>query len=381
MFTARYLFRGSSLGNFNNHILRCEVKSTLIKYKSQNLIRIKSTTASTVLPNDNKSSGVPVKEKLAARIVNSAPQNIQPYLKLMRLDRPIGSWLLFWPCSWGIASAAAPGCFPDFYMLMLFGTGALVMRGAGCTINDMWDRDIDAKVERTKNRPLVNNEITMKQAVLFLGGQLSLGLAILLQLNWYTVLVGASSLLLVISYPLMKRFTYWPQLVLGFTFNWGALVGYSAITGYIEPTICLPLYLAGVCWTLIYDTIYAHQDREDDLRIGIKSTALKFKEDTKLWLSGFGTFMTGSLAFSGIMNSQTWPYYTAVGLVASHLANQIVTLNINSASDCSKKFISNSWVGFVLFSGIFLGNLLKKDVKTEECGIVENCNIVVPLVN
>lgn len=312
-----------------------------------------------------------VKPSIASRIVDSAPKHAQPYLKLMRIDKPIGSWLLFWPCSWSIASATAPGALPDLHMLALFGMGALVMRGAGCTINDMWDRDIDAKVERTKDRPLVNGDVSMKQALVFLGGQLSVGLLILLQLNWYSVFLGASSLGLVISYPLMKRFTYWPQLVLGFTFNWGALLGYSAIKGYVDLATCLPLYLAGVCWTIVYDTIYAHQDKTDDLRLGIKSTAIKFNDDTKLWLSGFSATMIGSLIVSGLMNVQTWPYYITVVIISSHLAYQISTLKINNAADCSRKFISNAQVGFILFCGIVLGNLFKnKQIKKESVNTV-----------
>lgn len=303
---------------------------------------------------------------LATRLVHIVPKNVQPYLKLMRLDKPIGSWLLFWPCSWSIASAASPGCFPDFYMIALFGTGALVMRGAGCTINDMWDRDIDSKVERTKQRPLVSGEITMKQALVFLGFQLSVGLAILLQLNWYSVFLGASSLGLVITYPLMKRVTYWPQLVLGFTFNWGALLGYSAIRGYVDWSLCLPLYLSGVCWTIIYDTIYAHQDKNDDLRLGIKSTAIKFNKNTKVWLSAFATTMTGGLILSGIVNSQTWPYYVGIGLISTHLASQISTLDIDNANDCAKKFISNAQVGFILFCSVVFGNLMKKYKENKE---------------
>ncbi|XP_057652344.1 4-hydroxybenzoate polyprenyltransferase, mitochondrial [Diorhabda carinulata] len=308
-------------------------------------------------PSDNKS--------LTAKLVNNSPKKVQPYLKLVRFDRPIGTLLLFWPCSWSIASAAVPGSIPDLSMLSLFATGALVMRGAGCTINDMWDKDIDGKVARTKERPLVNGDISMKQAFVFLAGQLSVGLAILLQLNWPSVFLGASSLALVVTYPLMKRVTYWPQLVLGLTFNWGALLGYSAIHGYVDVPICVPLYLAGVCWTIIYDTIYAHQDKSDDLRLGIKSTALKFNDYTKIWLSGFASTMIGSLILSGIMNSQTWPYYTAVSLVSLHIANQIISLKVNDASDCSRKFLSNSTVGFIIFCGITLGILLKKEKPKE----------------
>lgn len=170
-----------------------------------------------------------------------------------------GSWLLFWPCGWSIALSATAGGLPDLQTLALFGCGALIMRGAGCTINDLWDKDIDAKVERTKNRPLVNNEIKPLDAWVFLSGQLSVGLMVLLQLNWTSIVIGASSLGLVIVYPLMKRITYWPQFVLGMTFNYGALLGWCATQGSINLAACLPLYIAGISWTIIYDTIYAHQ--------------------------------------------------------------------------------------------------------------------------
>lgn len=261
-------------------------------------------------------------------------------------------------------------------MLTLFGTGALIMRGAGCTINDMWDRDIDSRVARTADRPLVNGDISMMQAWTFLAFQLSAGLAVLLQMDWNTVFLGASSMGLVITYPLMKRFTYWPQLMLGFTFNWGALLGYSAVKGYVDVPVCLPLYVAGICWTIVYDTIYAHQDRKDDMILGIKSTAIKFGEDTKLWLSVFGASMIGSLVFSGMMNQQTLPFYLAVSLVATHLVSQIGTLDIENAGDCASKFVSNAQVGFIIFCGIVLGNLMKKEKKGEKQDTVYKMQMV-----
>lgn len=309
---------------------------------------------------------------IAATIVNKSSDRLQPYMKLMRIDKPIGSWLLFWPCGWSIAMAAPAGTFPDIKMLALFGIGAFVMRGAGCTINDMWDKDIDKKVERTRERPLVSGQVSQLQALTFLAGQLSLGLLILLQLNWYSVFLGASSLLLVVIYPLMKRVTYWPQLILGMTFNWGALLGWSAIHGSCDWSICLPLYVSGICWTILYDTIYAHQDKVDDVLLGIKSTALKFGDKTKLYLSGFGAIMIASLITSGITVEQTWPYYTAVTLVGSHLVNQIYTLDMNNPTDCAKKFISNSQVGMILFAGIILGNLMKKAPKKQNAGIIQS---------
>ncbi|XP_046394395.1 4-hydroxybenzoate polyprenyltransferase, mitochondrial [Ischnura elegans] len=303
---------------------------------------------------------------LAEQVVNSAPHQLQPYMKLMRLDRPIGTWLLFWPCGWSIAMSAMPGSLPDLYMLALFGAGAVVMRGAGCTINDMWDKDIDEKVHRSKNRPLVIGALSQSDALVFLAGQLGLGLLILLQLNWYSVMLGASSLGLVVIYPLMKRVTHWPQLILGMTFNWGALLGCSAVQGSCDWAMCLPLYISGICWTIVYDTIYAHQDKADDILLGIKSTAIKFGENTKYWLSGFGTTMIAGLVTAGMQCNQTLPYYIAVAIVGSHLAKQLLTLDINNPADCSKKFISNQRVGLILFLGIVLGTLLKDETKEKE---------------
>ncbi|XP_066430491.1 LOW QUALITY PROTEIN: 4-hydroxybenzoate polyprenyltransferase, mitochondrial [Eleutherodactylus coqui] len=295
----------------------------------------------------------------AAAVVEAMPKTVQPYLRLMRLDRPIGTWLLYLPCTWSIALAAQPGCLPDFSMLALFGTGAVLMRGAGCTINDMWDKDFDKKVARTANRPLAAGDITRFQSLVFLGGQLTLALGVLLCLNYYSIVLGAASLSLVLTYPLMKRITYWPQLVLGLTFNWGALLGWAAIKGSCDWSVCLPLYASGVMWTLIYDTIYAHQDKADDVLVGVKSTALRFNEQTKPWLSGFSLAMLTGLTLTGLNCDQTAPYYAAVALIGGHLVHQIYTLDINNAEDCWKKFTANRTVGFLLFLGIVLGNLWK----------------------
>ncbi|CAH6882155.1 4-hydroxybenzoate polyprenyltransferase, mitochondrial [Phodopus roborovskii] len=300
----------------------------------------------------------------AAAVVNSAPRPLQPYLRLMRLDKPIGTWLLYLPCTWSIGLAAEPGCFPDWYMLSLFGTGAILMRGAGCTINDMWDRDFDKKVMRTANRPIAAGDISTFQSFIFLGGQLTLALGVLLCLNYYSIAMGAASLLLVVTYPLMKRITFWPQLALGLTFNWGALLGWSAVKGSCDPAVCLPLYFSGVMWTLIYDTIYAHQDKKDDALIGLKSTALLFRENTKKWLSSFGVVMLGALSLAGANCGQTLPYYAAVAAVGAHLTHQIYTVDIHRPEDCWDKFTSNRTLGILLFLGIVLGNLWKE--KTEE---------------
>lgn len=302
---------------------------------------------------------IPIKKPWSVLFVEKSPKPFQPYLRLMRVDRPIGSWLLFWPCAWSIGLAAEPGFFPDWQMLALFGAGAFIMRGAGCTINDLWDKDLDGKVARTKDRPLVRREVTPFQTLVFLGGQLSIALAILLQLNWYSVILGASSLGLVVIYPLAKRVTHWPQLILGCTFNWGALLGWSAIHGQVDWNICLPLYVGGICWTMIYDTIYAHQDKADDLILGMKSTAIKFGSKTKPYLAGFGTAMISSLALVGYMNDQMIPYYLTLGFVAVQLTNQILTLKINDPKDCANKFVSNNILGLIFFIGIVIGNMCK----------------------
>lgn len=270
----------------------------------------------------------PPTNKPSKQLTTQINDAVSPYIRLMRMDRPIGTYLLFWPCAWSIALSANAGCWPDFHMLALFATGALVMRGAGCTINDLWDRDIDKKVERTRNRPLASGEISTFDAIVFLSAQLSLGLLVLVQLNLESIMLGACSLGLVVTYPLMKRITYWPQLVLGMAFNWGALLGWCATQGAVDWSACLPLYLSGICWTIVYDTIYAHQDKDDDIQIGVKSTALRFGDNTKIWLSGFTAAMLAGLTTAGLACDQTLPYYASVGIVGGHLIQQ-VTIKTN----------------------------------------------------
>nr|VDD40234.1 unnamed protein product [Brassica oleracea] len=299
------------------------------------------------------------------------PERARGYAKLARLDKPIGTWLLAWPCMWSIALAADPGSLPSFKMMGLFGCGAILLRGAGCTINDLLDQDIDTKVDRTRLRPIASGLLTPFQGLQFLLLQLLLGLGILLQLNNYSRLLGASSLFLVFSYPLMKRFTFWPQAFLGLTINWGALLGWAAVKGSVEPAVVLPLYLSGICWTLVYDTIYAHQvlfnsimksnrvailqDKEDDVKVGVKSTALRFGDNTKLWLTGFGTESMGLLALSGLSADLGWQYYASLVAASGQLGWQIGTADFSSRPDCSRKFVSNKWFGAIIFSGVVLG--------------------------
>ncbi|KAG9290758.1 hypothetical protein G9A89_011721 [Geosiphon pyriformis] len=275
------------------------------------------------------------------------PANFVPYAKLARLDRPIGTWLLYIPCTWSISMAAYNAHLPvteTAFMLALFGIGSFVMRGAGCTINDMWDYRIDKMVERTRTRPLASGEISQFKALCFLGVQLSAGLAVLTQLNLYSILLGAASLSFVTIYPYMKRVTYWPQLFLGFAFNWGALLGWPAMLGSSDWSVTLPLYASGVCWTLVYDTIYAHQDKSFDLKVGVKSTALLFDSHTREWLTFFSGSMISFVALAGYANGQGIPFYLISVLGAgTHFAWQLRTTNFDDITDCGKKFRSNKW--------------------------------------
>jgi 4-hydroxybenzoate polyprenyltransferase len=279
------------------------------------------------------------------------PGALRPYGSLARLDRPSGTWLLLLPCWWALALApAAAGDWPDWRLVLLFAVGALVMRGAGCTLNDIADREFDAKVARTATRPLPSGAVTLRQALVFLALQLALGLVILLCLNATAIGVGAASLLLVATYPFMKRVTYWPQAFLGLTFNWGCLLGWAAATGGLDWP-ALALYAAGLNWTLVYDTIYAHQDREDDLLVGVKSTALKFGRATRAWIGGFALLAAALWALAGWLHQVAWPWYAGVALAALHLGWQIATLDIDDPQGCKRRFQSNRWTGLLLVLG------------------------------
>ena len=279
---------------------------------------------------------------------------LRPYLRLARMDRPIGTWLLLLPCWWALA-LAAPG-WPDPWFLVLFAVGALVMRGAGCTVNDIADRDFDKQVARTAGRPIASGQISVTQAFAFLALQLGIGLAVLLQFNSYTVILGASSLVLVALYPFAKRVTYWPQLVLGLTFNWGALVGWAAVAGGLDAPAVL-LYAAGVLWTLGYDTIYAHQDKEDDVLVGVKSTALKFGDATRPWLAAFYGGTITLLAAAGVHAALHPAYFAGLAVAALHLTWQIRSLDLDDAKLCLARFKSNRDFGLIVLAAIIAGRL------------------------
>ncbi len=283
-----------------------------------------------------------------------APVWLRPYLHLARLDRPIGTWLLLLPCWWSVALASEG--WPPASLIALFAAGALIMRGAGCTLNDIADRNFDGKVARTATRPIPSGAVGITRAFLFLGLQLCLGLAVLLQFNFFAVFVGAASLLVVAVYPFMKRVTYWPQAVLGLAFNWGALLGWAAVRGDLAAPAGV-LYMAGILWTLGYDTIYAHQDKEDDILIGVKSTALKLGRNTRPWLIGFYTGTIVLIAVSGYLAQLGWAFYAGLALAALHLAWQALRLDIDDAKGCLRLFKSNRDFGLIVFAAMVLGRV------------------------
>lgn len=283
------------------------------------------------------------------------PPAVRPYLRLARLDRPIGTWLLLFPCWWSIA-LAAPSATQAAWLFVLFGVGSVVMRGAGCTINDIADHKFDAQVERTRARPIPSGAVSLKRAWAFLAAQLLVGLLILVQLNAFAIGMGVASLLLVFPYPLMKRITWWPQAWLGLTFNWGALMGWAAVRGEVGVPAVL-LYAAGILWTLGYDTIYAHQDKEDDALIGVKSTARRLGDDTPRWLVGFYGGAVLLIAAAGWTAGLSWPFYPLLALAAGQLAWQVKTGDIDNSADCLTKFKSNRHFGWLLLAAIAAGRL------------------------
>lgn len=282
------------------------------------------------------------------------PAWARPYAHLARLDRPIGTWLLLFPGWWGLALAARR--WPDPGLMALFALGAVVMRGAGCTLNDIADRDFDARVARTRLRPLPSGAVTVRQAIVFLMLQLAVGAAVLSSLNRASIALGIAVLGLIATYPFMKRITYWPQLFLGLNFNWGALVGWAAVTGGLSwPPILL--YLGGVFWTIGYDTIYAHQDKDDDALIGVKSSALALGSRTRPWLFAFYAAALLLWAAAGCLAGLGAAFWAGLGLAALQLAWQAARVSTDDPADCLAKFRSNRLVGWLVLGGIVAGRL------------------------
>jgi 4-hydroxybenzoate polyprenyltransferase len=289
-----------------------------------------------------------------------APLWLRPYLRLSRLDRPIGSWLLLMPCWWSAALAA--GIAHDVsrlpLILLLFFVGAFVMRGAGCTWNDITDRDLDAKVERTRSRPIPAGQVSVAQAAAFMVAQALIGLVVLLQFNRFAVVCGVGSLIIVAVYPFMKRITYWPQIVLGLAFSWGALMGFAVTFGRIDATALL-LYAGSIAWVIGYDTIYAHQDAEDDALIGIKSTALLFGANTRPALLLFYGAAVALIGSALVLAGAGWPAWIGLAAFAAHLCLQIAKLEISDPQLCLRLFKSNRDAGLLLFAGLLGDALLR----------------------
>ncbi|HEY0423672.1 MAG TPA: 4-hydroxybenzoate octaprenyltransferase [Rhodopila sp.] len=281
------------------------------------------------------------------------PRTWLPYLLLARVDRPIGTWLLFLPGLWGILLAHAS--LPETVRLVtLFAVGSLVMRAAGCVVNDLWDRDIDRKVARTAGRPLASGALRPRHALVFLMVLLLAGLVVLLQLNRLSQVLGVASLLLVGLYPLAKRVTWWPQLMMGFTFGFGAPLGYAAASGRLDAAWGA-LYAAAILWDLGFDTIYAHQDREDDALVGVHSTARLFGERTKPFLAACYAASVVVLALFGWLAGLGPWFYLMLVLPAGLLARQVIALNIDDAAVCLRLFRANREVGLAIGLAILAG--------------------------
>ncbi|CAK9783362.1 4-hydroxybenzoate polyprenyl transferase [Cutaneotrichosporon oleaginosum] len=318
-----------------------------------------SLTSSSSSPTSTAATAAPAPPPTAFdRFIPTWAAGLKPYLYLLRWDKPIGALLLYWPGAWAITMAStathAPLSTPLWY-LALFGVGAMVMRGAGCIINDMWDSKVDAKVERTATRPLAAGTVTHTAATVFLASQLTLGLGVLTQLNMYSIALGAASLPLIFVYPFMKRVTYYPQIVLGLCFEWGALLGWSAVAGSVDWSVAGPLYAGCVAYCVAYDTIYAHQDKRDDVTAGVKSTALAWGDKSKPIIGTLYTGFVCALTYAGYAMG-AGPLYYAISCVggAAHLAWQVITVDLDSRADCWKKFTSNGYIaGPLIWAGMF----------------------------
>ena len=301
-----------------------------------------------------------IKDEVKAHWATRLPPALLPYAQLMRLERPIGWWLLLLPCWWGmgLAQLSLGGGMPNLWHGLLFMIGAIVMRGAGCVVNDLADQDFDAKVDRTKNRPLPSGRVNRKQAYMFLAGLLLIGLLVLVQFNPLTIITSIASLAIVAVYPFMKRITYVPQLVLGMAFNWGALVGFTAETNSFSIATVV-LYLGGISWTMAYDTIYAHQDKEDDVLIGLKSTALLFGKSTKSWLIVFFTLSLALLTYALWLAHA--PPIAHIGILAAalHAIWQVRNFDDANSALCLQLFRANRNFGLLIVVGMIAGCFLK----------------------
>ncbi|MCL2470036.1 MAG: 4-hydroxybenzoate octaprenyltransferase [Alphaproteobacteria bacterium] len=285
------------------------------------------------------------------------PFAFRPFVRLARLDRPVGIWLLLLPCWWGLFLPEGILPFERFAVLVLFGIGAVVMRSAGCVVNDLYDRRLDRQVERTRVRPLAAGDVSVFQALVLLFVLLLMGLGVLLLFNRPTFWLGVFSLVFVFFYPLAKRFCPWPQVVLGLAFNWGALMGWSALTGQALSVASGLLYSGGVFWTLAYDTIYAFQDKDDDEKVGVYSMALCLGDRPRFWIFGFYAAALTLFALAGFMAGLHGVFY--VGLLFAFLfAGGIVKCwRVDHPADCLARFRANQYFGLLVLFSIMMGRL------------------------
>ncbi len=307
---------------------------------------------------ENAASRVKPADAIAAALLDRVPPKLMPYVQLMRLDRPIGTWLLYWPCVFGLVLGAAAesrpfGAWRDILYVVLLGIGAIVMRGAGCTYNDIVDRDFDGAVARTKGRPIPSGAVSVRNAWLFTAGQCLVGLVVLLCLNRMAILLGIASLALVAAYPFMKRITWWPQAWLGLTFNWGAVLGFAAVTGTVDIGD-LYLYAGLFFWTLGYDTIYAHQDKDDDALIGVKSTARLLGAKTRQWILGFYAVAFTLILAAGFTEHTGWPFVFLLLVAGGHMMWQVRELEIDNSAKCLKLFRANRETGALIAAAMII---------------------------
>jgi len=282
------------------------------------------------------------------------------FIELTRIKKPIGFMLLFWPCLWGLTLGYDFSQNIETFLkyLVLFFLGAVLMRSAGCIINDVFDKDYDAKVKRTKNRPVASGAISIKLALFYSIVLCFLALIVLIQFNIFTILLAICSMPLAFTYPLMKRFTYWPQLFLGITFNYGLILGWTSVNNEIE---ALPIifYIGAIFWTLGYDTIYGYQDIKDDEIIGVKSTSIKFKKNPKLFISLCYLILSLCLIYVGQQMNFKSIYFFGIILIFLHLLIfQVKFLQINKAASCLNKFKSNNFLGLLIFFNILIGKII-----------------------
>jgi|TARA_R110000851_G_scaffold333533_1_gene515327 4-hydroxybenzoate polyprenyltransferase len=288
-------------------------------------------------------------------VAHYLPASWGPYARLCRLDRPVGTWLTLLPCLAALVQAADG--WPTLFRLFIFSLGALLMRGVGCTINDIFDRDIDKQVERTRFRPLTSGQITLKQALAFLFAQLAVCAILLLAINEYSRWLALALVPIVIIYPLCKRFTYWPQVVLGIGFNWGMLMAWSDTQNMI-PLAGVALWVGAVLWQVGYDTIYAYVDVHDDLKLGVKSAAMRFAEHGKLWISGIYAVTLALWIYSGIALNLSWPYFVIMAAIGAHFVWQMCIFSISRPDHNFMLFRSNMVVGVLIIAASLAGTLL-----------------------